>query len=136
MEIPTNYSAEIKGKKMFGKILNQNASFQLFFVGVNSNKLGFIELEGSEISESKKRKYNLVTNNSLERQTIEDQKRAFKKLTYNSVFWYDRNRKGELEPRTQEEIEKRGIRKSCPICKEPIFEQISKSGEKIEVCKK
>lgn len=77
-------------------------------------------MEGGE-ADSRKRKYNLAINNNLERQTVDDQKRAFKRLTANSVYWYDRTRKGELEPRSKEEKEKRGYRKSCKICKGCFF---------------
>jgi hypothetical protein len=77
-----------------------------------------------DVYKSKKRTYDLVTNNSTERPTVDDQRAAFKKLIRNSEFWYDRTIQGKLEPRSKEDLRK-DMRKSCPNCGNPLEEKIS-----------
>jgi hypothetical protein len=79
--------------------------------------------------------YNLVTNSNIERPTVADHQGAFKKLVGNSEYWYDRTKKGELEPRPKEQ-DKDKVRKSCPVCGMPMFERALDSDptKTIEAC--
>jgi len=125
VELPTNYQGQIEGNKIWGSIIpkrkkDESATFTLEFSGINSKKEGLFAL----LSSSKhKRKFNLVTNNSAEGPTADDQRSAFKKLVGSSEYWYDRTKRGELQPRSKEEIKKEGYRKSCPHCAAPMFDQ-------------
>lgn len=80
-----------------------------------------------DVYKSKKRTYDLVTNDSTERPTVDDQRAAFKKLVRNSEFWYDRTVQGKLEPRSKEELRKE-VRQSCE-CGNPMFETPSVSSK-------
>jgi hypothetical protein len=53
-----------------------------------------------------------------------------------SQFWYDRSKKPEFQLRSKEELKKQGYRKSCKICKIPMFEKSLESDptKKTMVC--
>jgi len=135
VQIPMNYTAVINQNTISGKVLSDDkATFNVEFIGIDDKIEGFIEMAQSTMRRSK-RKYNLWTNNSLEPPTVEDQQGAFKKLVSNSVCWYDKTKRGELEPRPKEEDPK-DVRKSCPGCGLPMFEQPNEKdpSQKIVAC--
>lgn len=71
------------------------ATLELEFAGIETPKDGFLEVAISELdteNNTKKRKFNLVTNNSVEGPRLDDHLSYFKKLTENSAYWYQRVR--------------------------------------------
>jgi len=124
------------------------ASFELKFAGIDTPKDGFLELALSEETPeniTKKRKYNLFTNNSAEGPSKEDRINHFRKLTENSACWYqkvrprDDDKKGnnlKIENNNNNNNKKRSldVAKSCKKCGEPMVEKVSLSGEKFETC--
>jgi len=126
IELPTNYQATLYENKIEGTVVPKRetdvaVTFSLEFAGINSTKEGLFAL--NSFKNASKRKFNLVTNDSGEAFTISDQQTAFKKLVGNSEYWYDRTKQGELQPRSREQLEQEGYRKSCPVCGLPQFEQ-------------
>jgi len=48
---------------------------------------------------------------------------AFKKLTMDSEYWYDRTKKGETEIRPNKKTKTEDLRPSCPKCGNPMYEK-------------
>lgn len=100
-------------------VKSEEISFSLEFVGITGTKEGLVNI----CSTKNKRKYNLVTNSSMIRPNLEDRQMAFKKLVGDSECWYDKTRRGELQPR-QEEIQHKDYRASCDNCGMPLVSKV------------
>ena len=146
IQIPNNYTLTLKEGKMEGKIhdSSQQVNVLLTFTGIVSSNEGlclFIN-DGKGFGSSayksvdNKRKFEefSIDNNAptLEKHRV----MAFKKLTQNSQYWFDRKAAiGKTVKRTKSELEE-PPRKSCG-CGLPLFETpVGLKGEKKLVCSK
>ena len=137
-------SCNLMASKPMQKVIVPHFVLQFFDTYFVNNKIkitcpGFLSFYkiNPDMYKTKKRTYDLVVNDSGERPTLDDQRAAFKKLTRNSDFWYDRTIQGKLQPRTREQILK-DMRQTCKICGMPLFEQPSRDdpNKKVMACEK
>jgi len=148
IELPNNYKSIIIGNLINGQIYRNNGNdndndtnqqkgeekptFCLKFNGINSKNEGFLELQSNQNKNNKKRRYNLVNNNSLDGPTIEDRHLAFLKLVSGADYWYKKSTKIFEGSKNREKEEPVG--KSCRNCGQPIIERVDLNGNKIMDC--
>lgn len=133
IELPNNYSCELCGNLLSGHIITKDGTdptFVLKFAGISSREDGFLQSLSAQ-ENGTKRKYNLISNSAADVTTFQDKWASFKKLTQNSASWYQKV--GDT-PFVSEPRKKSEIRKSCGVCREPLFEQLDKQGKKIVAC--
>uniref|UniRef100_A0A6B2L7G2 DNA topoisomerase type IA zn finger domain-containing protein n=1 Tax=Arcella intermedia TaxID=1963864 RepID=A0A6B2L7G2_9EUKA len=151
VEVPNYYTCSVEDDCIKGWILESDkknakkvASLELRFAGIDTPKDGFLENLSQEESSTEqmvanKRKFDLHTNNNIEAGSYEDRINAFKKLTQNSVYWYqrvkprDENPQKTQKPKTEQKVE---YTKSCEFCMEPLVERVNLEGKKIYACAK